>query len=110
MRNSLVLHTNDEYPPEVAEAHLECHSLFKSIPYGERSGSPYQPGSPGAHDLGMRFGRVQYRTHFKAVICAEYSARFSSMRAMVVSSGVCSKASYHSFEAVRILPASARVH
>ena len=34
----------------------------------------------------MRFGRVQYRTHFRAVIRAKYSACFSSMRAMVVSS------------------------
>ena len=25
VRNSLVLNTNNEYPPEVAEVHLECH-------------------------------------------------------------------------------------
>ena len=83
--------------------HVQINSIHS---HGERSGSPYQPGSPGANDLAMRFGRVQYRTHFRAVICAKYSACFSSMRAMVVSSGVCSKASYYSFEDVRILPAS----
>ena len=49
---------------------------------GERSGNPNQQGSPGAND------RVQYRTHFRAVIRAKYSAFFCSMRAMVISSGV----------------------
>ena len=51
--------------------------------HGERSGNPYQRGSPGAND------RVQYRTHFRAVIRAKYSACFCWMRAMVISSGVC---------------------
>ena len=67
--------------------------------HGERSGNPYQPGSPGAND------RVQYRTHFRAVIRG-----FCSMCVMVISSGVCSKASYHTFKVVFILPASAGVH
>ena len=36
--------------------------------HGERSGNPYQPGSTGTND------RVQYRTHFRAVIRSKYSA------------------------------------
>ena len=95
-----------EYPPEVAEVRLSAIPVqIDSIrSHGERSGNPFAPGQPGAND------RVQYRTHFRAVIRAKYKACFCSMRAMVISSGVCSKASYHSFEVVLILPASAGVH
>ena len=109
MRNSLVLHTNERFLKYIWNAiPVQINSIHS---HGERSGNPYQPAPPsGANDLAMRFGRVQYRTHFRAVIRAKYLACFCSMRAMVVSSGVCSKASYHSFEAVRILPASDGVH
>ena len=71
VRNSLVLQTPNTHQRLLKHVWNAIPVQIDSIhSHGERSGNPYQPGSPGAND------RVQYRTHFRAVIHAKYSACF----------------------------------